>query len=77
MKLHIEHAGNGQTIISSKDGPVAYMALDLPEGVEESLAATSLETIHEQAGHDEWMKRMYQVRGYANSRATVAREALR
>ena len=39
MKLHIEHAGNGQTIIVSDDGPVAYMAPDLPEGVEEMLAA--------------------------------------
>jgi hypothetical protein len=39
-------------------------------------AAMSLETIHEQAGHGEWIKHMDQVRGYANSRATVAREAL-
>jgi len=39
MKLHIERAGNGQTIIASENGPVAYMAPDLPEAVEESLAA--------------------------------------
>jgi len=39
MKLHIEHAGNGQTIIASETGPVAYMAPDLAEGVEETLAA--------------------------------------
>ncbi len=39
MKLHIEHAGNGQTIIASETVPVAYMAPDLPDGVEEMLAA--------------------------------------
>jgi primosomal protein N' len=39
MKLHIEYAGNGQTVIASESGPVAYMAPDLPEGVEEILAA--------------------------------------
>jgi len=40
MKLHIEHAGNGQTIIASESGPVAYMAPDLPEALGDSLAAT-------------------------------------
>jgi hypothetical protein len=39
-------------------------------------AAMSLETIHEQAGRDEFLIHMLQVRGYANSRATVARAAL-
>jgi rubrerythrin len=39
-------------------------------------AAQSLETISLQAGRDEFMKDMTQVRGYANSRARVARGAL-
>lgn len=39
-------------------------------------ATTSLETISQMAGRDENMKHMSQVRGYANSRATVARNFL-
>lgn len=39
-------------------------------------AAQSLETISAQAGRDEFMKDMTDVRGYANSRARVAREGL-
>lgn len=39
-------------------------------------AAQSLETISLQAGRDEFMKDMIQVRGYANSRARVAQGAL-
>ena len=41
-----------------------------------SAAALSLETIHKQAWRDEYLKHMEQVRGYANSRASVARAAL-
>jgi hypothetical protein len=39
-------------------------------------AAQSLETISLQAGRDEFMKDMTQIRGYANSRARVARVVL-
>jgi hypothetical protein len=39
-------------------------------------AAQSLETISRLAGRDEFMEDMTDVRGYANSRATVARGAL-
>jgi hypothetical protein len=39
-------------------------------------AAQSLETISRLAGRDEFMEDMTDVRGYANSRATVARSAL-
>lgn len=39
-------------------------------------ATTSLETISNQSGRDENMKCMSQVRGYANSRAVVARNFL-
>lgn len=39
-------------------------------------AAQSLETISLQAGRDEFMKDMTQIRGYANSRARVAQGAL-
>ena len=39
-------------------------------------AAMSLETIDEQAGRDECLKSMTQVRGYAHNRSTVARAAL-
>jgi len=39
-------------------------------------AATSLETISELAGRDEMLEDMMQVRGYANSRASVAFAAL-
>lgn len=39
-------------------------------------ATTSLETISHQAGRDENMKHLSQVRGYANSRAVVARNFL-
>lgn len=39
-------------------------------------AAQSLETISAQAGRDQFMQDMDQVRGYANSRAKVARGAL-
>lgn len=39
-------------------------------------AAQSLETISLQAGRDEFMKDMTDVRGYANSRARVAKGAL-
>lgn len=47
-------------------------------GLETALheAASSLETISASAGRDEYMEDMLQVRGYANSRATVARSAL-
>lgn len=40
-------------------------------------AAMSLETIAEQSGRDEGMTAFSQVRGYANSRASVARIALK
>jgi len=39
-------------------------------------AAQSLETISLQAGRDEFMKDMTQIRGYANSRARVAKGSL-
>lgn len=39
-------------------------------------AAKSLETISSQAGRDEYLKCMDQVRGYANIRSIVARNAL-
>lgn len=39
-------------------------------------AAQSLRTISEQAGKDEFMKDVYGIRGYANSRANVAEAAL-
>lgn len=39
MKLHIEHAGNGQTIIADETKPVAYLSPALSEGQEEILAA--------------------------------------
>lgn len=39
-------------------------------------AAQSLETISLQAGRDEFMKDMTQIRGYANSRARVAQGSL-
>jgi hypothetical protein len=39
-------------------------------------AASSLETIHGQAGEGLYIKDMYQVRGYASSRAKVARAEL-
>jgi hypothetical protein len=39
-------------------------------------AAQSLRTIADQAGKDEFMRDIYDVRGYANSRANVARAAL-
>lgn len=39
-------------------------------------ATTSLETISNQAGREEGLKYMSQVCGYANSRATVARNFL-
>ena len=40
-------------------------------------AATSLETIAKQAGRDEFMEDMLQVRGYAESRSKVALAALK
>lgn len=39
-------------------------------------AARSLETISKLAGRDEYMQEMIEVRGYASSRAAVARSAL-
>lgn len=58
---------------SERDAAVARA-----ERAEEALreATLSLETISKKAGRDEYMEDMLQVRGYANSRATVARAAL-
>ena len=39
-------------------------------------SATSLETIGAQAGRDEFLRDLTQIRGYAHSRSTVARTAL-
>lgn len=57
------------------------LALEALEGRDELLdalssAAQSLETISRQAGRDEFMAGMDDVRAYANSRARAAREAL-
>jgi len=59
-------------------GDTTGMATDRERRLEVALreAASSLETISKLAGRDEDMGDMMQVRGYANSRATVARAAL-
>src|SRR5690606_40599755 len=71
------------TIQESDDGDFVlyedYEALDAEcSALVEALdgAARSLETISKLAGRDEYMQEMIEVRGYASSRAAVARSAL-
>ena len=64
--------------IITNDRPPTLAATGGRDGLLGALsdAAQSLETISQQAGRDEFMDDMGDVRAYANSRARVAREAL-
>jgi len=55
-----------QALLAKRDGLIWAL----------SDAAMSLETITEQTGHEEGMKKSTQIRGYAGNRASVARAAL-
>jgi|GEM_PF-3362144 len=60
-------------------GPKHYeCAVRRVERLEEALrdAATSMQTIADKAGRDEYLMTIDEVRGYANSRANAARAAL-
>ena len=60
-------------------GPKHYeCAVRWVERLEEALrdAATSMQTIADKAGRDEYLMTIDEVRGYANSRANAARAAL-
>lgn len=84
-------APNARETIREHEGQIFVLATDFDEALaankaglarEAALrqqlddATTSLETISQEAGRDENMKQLSQVRGYANSRAVVARNFL-